>query len=162
MLSQILKCIQTYTQVHMDLIYACVCVGHIQAPYSITDELLPAHDKSPPVCGISVVVHVGARPDPTVSALSPTTWGPAWLTDGRISSDKKHQWLITEAHLSPYGGPSVPRTIGPKKVHLSLSTWFPGADSPRICVVITTAMCMHTYDCQLHHTKLKCIQHTWG
>lgn len=103
----------------MDLIYACVCVGHIQAPYSITDELLPAHDKSPPVCGISVVVHVGARPDPTVSALSPTTWGPAWLTDGRISSDKKHQWLITEAHLSPYGGPSVPRTIGPKKVHLS-------------------------------------------
>lgn len=57
----------------MDLIYACVCVDHIQAPYSITDELLPAHDKSPPVCGISVVVHVGARPDPTVSALSPTT-----------------------------------------------------------------------------------------
>lgn len=45
---------------------------------------------------------------------------------------------------------------------LDLSTWFPGADSPRICVVITTAMCMHTYDCQLHHTKLKCIQHTWG
>ena len=39
------------------------CVYHILTPNSITDELLPAHDKSPPVCGISDVVHVGARPD---------------------------------------------------------------------------------------------------
>lgn len=67
----------TDTQVHMHLLSArmcvCVCTCHIQTAYSITDELLPAHDKSPPVCGISVVAHVGARPDPTASALSPTT-----------------------------------------------------------------------------------------
>lgn len=46
---------------------------HIQRQFSITDEPLPAHDKSPPVCGISVAVHVGARPDPTASAPSATT-----------------------------------------------------------------------------------------
>lgn len=36
-------------------------------------ELLPAHDKSPPACGISFDAHVEARPDPTASTLSPTT-----------------------------------------------------------------------------------------
>lgn len=64
------KCIKFF-DTEMHTLCMCVCVS--QTPYSITDELLPAHDKSPPVCGISVVVHVGARPDPTAYALSPTT-----------------------------------------------------------------------------------------
>lgn len=46
---------------------------HIQIPLSIADELLPARDKSPPVCGITVAVHVGARPNPPADELSPTT-----------------------------------------------------------------------------------------
>lgn len=60
-----------HTRAHDSTLW--ICVGYIQTAHSITDELLPARDKSPPVCGISVVVHVGARPDPTASALSPTT-----------------------------------------------------------------------------------------
>lgn len=64
-----------HTTAHASTLCVCVCARacHIQTLYSITDELLPAHDKSPPVCGISVVAHVGARPDPTAPALSPTT-----------------------------------------------------------------------------------------
>lgn len=57
----------------MQLLPECLCARRIKTPYSTTDDLLLAHDKSPPVCGISVVAHVGARPDPTASALSPTT-----------------------------------------------------------------------------------------
>lgn len=125
---------------------------HIQRRFSITDEPLPAHDKSPPVCGISVAVHVGARPDPTASAPSATTWGPAWmsnwLTDGRISSDKKHQWLITEAHLSTLGGWPVCQRVrvpgeGTFSGHVQLSS-SGGFSSMRICVVITKVMCWHT------------------
>lgn len=82
-----------------------VFVWLVQTPYSIIDELLPAHDKSPPVCRISVVIHVGARPDPTASAPSPTTWGPAWMTDWWENLTwQKHPWLITGAHLSARGG----------------------------------------------------------
>lgn len=72
----------THTSTHCFAL--CIHVCHIQTLHSITDELLPAHDKSSPVCGISVFVHVGAHPDPTASALSPTTWGPAWMTDRLI------------------------------------------------------------------------------
>ena len=124
-------------------------VCHIHTPYSITDELLPAHDKSPPVCGISLAVHVGARPDPTASALSPTTWGPAWMTD----------WLMGESHLTksisdwssrltwaPEGSPACQRLWAPTDctfpglVHLTPWGRFP---STWICVVITAAMWRH-------------------
>lgn len=115
----------THTCIHKYGVYMCVCTIHAcpsiySKPYSITDELLPAHDKSPPVCGISVVVHVGARPDPTASApvthhLRPCL--PDWLTDGRISPDKKHRWLIAETHLTTRGGPGVPGIAGLEREH---------------------------------------------
>ena len=143
-LLQTLKCTQTHTfsWVHMHLLSACmsvcVCAGvhtrHFQTPNSITDELLPAHDKSPPVCGISVVAHVGARPDPTASALSPTTWGPAWTADwlmGESRLTKKLKWLITEAHLSTWGARRAKHCGAQEGAPLlGLSTWHPGADSP--------------------------------
>lgn len=44
-----------------------------------------------------------------------------WMTDGRISPDKKHQWLI-KARLSTWGRPSVPRITDPKMVHFSWSS----------------------------------------
>lgn len=42
-----------------------------------------------------------------------------WLTDGRFSPDKMLKWLITEAHLSTWGGSSMPGTVCPKRVNFS-------------------------------------------
>lgn len=54
-----------------------------------------------------------------------------WLTDGRISHDKKLKWLITEAHLSTWGGLACQGLRAPRGwTFLGLSTWHPGADSP--------------------------------
>lgn len=43
-----------------------------------------------------------------------------WLTDGRVSPDKMLKWLITDAHLSTWGGSSMPGTLGPMTVNSSL------------------------------------------
>lgn len=55
-----------------------------------------------------------------------------WLTDGRISPDKKKlKWLITEAHLSTWGSRLAKRGGAQEGAPLlGLSTWHPGADSP--------------------------------
>lgn len=106
--------------------------------FSATAELLPAHDKSSPACGFSVAhAHVEARPDPTASALSPTTWGP-----DRMMTD----WLMGDSHLTKClsdwsqrltwapkeGWSGMPATLGPKRVNSfpGWSTWNPEADSP--------------------------------
>lgn len=137
---------------------------HIQTSHSITDELLAAHDKSPPVCGISVVVHVRARPDPTASALSPTTWGPAWmtawLTNGRISSDKKHWWLITVSpeHLREAWCAKDCEAQESASI-VGLSTWLPGADSPaRGSVWSSPQLFVHSAS-QQHNLNVKQIQY---
>lgn len=123
---------------------------HIQTRYWTSDELLPTRDKSPPACGISAGAHVGARPDPTASALSPTTWGSAWetdwLTDGRSAPDKRLEWLITEAHLSTRGGPWCANDCGPNEGEPppGSSTWHPEADSPAHGRVWSSVvMCSH-------------------
>lgn len=120
----------SYTQTHntdsASALSLHVHTFHIHTPFSITDELQPAHDKSPPVCGISVVAHVGARPDPTASALSPTTWGSAWMTDwltdgGILPRKKKKKACVIDHQGSPehLRGDSMPRTAGSKRMHLS-------------------------------------------
>lgn len=148
----------------MQLLPLCLCARGIQTPYPTTDELLLAHDKSPPVCGISVVAHVRARPDPTASALSPTTWGTAWMTDwpmgeshltkGLSDWSQRLTWAPEGAWHTGDRGPQESESL------LGSSTWHPAANSPThgsmwsaslFCVCMQAVNLKHT-QCPLEST----------
>ena len=109
-----------HTEADESALCMCVCVRtfkhHIQSQMSSYQPMTNLH-----LCVGSVLLYMwelALIPQPLHYHPPPEAL-PGWLTDGRVSPDKKHQWLITKAHLSAWGGPGVPRTAGPKRVHLS-------------------------------------------
>lgn len=95
-------------------VFVCLC------------ELLAAHDKSPPVCGISVAVHVGARPDPTAYHLPPEAL-LEWMTDWWENLTWQKASLIDQGSSEHLRGAQRAKDCGAP--FLSLSTWLPGAYS---------------------------------
>lgn len=110
---------QTHTSLLYESVYVCVCVHlFVWALSGMTN---------PHLCVGSVLLYMwelALIPQPITHHLRPCL--NEWLTDGRISPDKKHQWLI-KAHLSIWGGAQRAKYCGAP--FLSLSTWLPGADS---------------------------------
>lgn len=87
---------------------------------------------NPHLCAGSVLLHMWElAPIPQPLHYHPPPWAlPEWLTDGRISHDKKLKWLITEAHLCTWGSLAYQGWWAPRRCTSHSLSCHPGADSP--------------------------------
>lgn len=120
-LLQSFKCAYIHPSAHASTLCICVCTSYSHtafnrrwAPTSPWQISTCVWDQCCCTCGSSPWSHSLCT---ITHHLRPCL--NDWLTDGRISPDKKLKWLITRAHLSTWGGPAVPKTAGLKRVHLS-------------------------------------------